>query len=394
MASSWTHSSHSLLNRVSFFLEQIPWIVAGDFNIDDSTILTGSSSYTGSLAEAVNNTDGPFSYQVQFTIPLQGGSDGVNPSLPRNSGFNIKGSNAFGFNLSSSTSPGTKAYRKALNILTNSDEYDFNLLVTPGIIREYHPTTVDEAINLCEQRSDAFYIMDLTGPRSTIRTAISLAKDLDTTYAGVYYPWLRIMDSNLNRPVMVPPSVVMPEVFSFSDRTGAEWFSPAGLTRGGIRSALEANIKLSHSERDALYEGKINPIATFPGSGVVAWGQKTLQNNKSALSSINVRRLLISLRKYISSASNYLVFENNTQVLRNRFLSMVTPYMESIQSKQGLYAFRVVMDESNNTSDVIDRNELRGSIYLQPTRAVEYIILDFNILPTGTSFSDNITSTN
>jgi hypothetical protein len=145
--------------------------------------------------------------------------------------------------------------------------------------------------------------------------------------------------------------------------------------------------RLTHAERDILYENKVNPIATFPGQGIVAFGQKTLQDRASALDRINVRRLLITMKKFIASTSRYLVFEQNTTETRARFINTVTPYLEGIQQRQGLYAFNVVMDESNNTPDVIDRNILAGAIFLQPTKTAEFIVIDFNILPTGASFS-------
>jgi phage tail sheath protein FI len=178
----------------------------------------------------------------------------------------------------------------------------------------------------------------------------------------------------------------MPGVYAFNDNVSAEWFAPAGLTRGGLGNVLQAERKLSPTDRDNLYAGKVNPIATFPNIGVAAFGQKTLQKKASALDRINVRRLLIALKRYIGNVSENLVFEQNTAVTRNAFLAQVTPYLESVQQRQGLYAFKVVMDESNNTPDVIDRNQLVGQIYLQPTKTAEFILLDFNILPTGVEF--------
>jgi phage tail sheath protein FI len=179
----------------------------------------------------------------------------------------------------------------------------------------------------------------------------------------------------------------MPGIYANSDRLSAEWFAPAGLYGGGIVGAVAVLNRLTHAERDTLYEGKVNPIATFPGEGIVAFGQKTLQDAASALDRINVRRLLIKVKKFIASTSRYLVFEQNTGQTRNRFLNTVNPYLEGIQQRQGLYSFNVVMDETNNTPDLIDRNIMAGQIYLQPTRTAEFIVLDFNILPTGASFS-------
>jgi phage tail sheath protein FI len=175
-------------------------------------------------------------------------------------------------------------------------------------------------------------------------------------------------------------------VLAFNDQVGAEWFAPAGLNRGGVPSVLRAERKLSQSDRDNLYIANVNPLATFPGEGVVVFGQKTLQKKSTALDRVNVRRLLIALKDYIGQVANNLVFEQNTNVTRNRFLSQVNPYLESVVQRQGLYAYKVVMDETNNTPDVIDRNQLVGQIYIQPTKTAEFIILNFNVLPTGATF--------
>jgi phage tail sheath protein FI len=186
--------------------------------------------------------------------------------------------------------------------------------------------------------------------------------------------------------VWVPASTVMPGVYTFSDRVSAEWFAPAGLNRGGLGGAIQAERKLSTTDRNTLYESKVNPIASFPGVGLTAFGQKTLQTQSSALDRVNVRRLLIALKRYISSVARTLIFEQNTITTRNNFISQVNPYLETVQQRQGLFAYKVVMDDSNNTPDVIDRNQLVGQIYIQPTKTVEYIYLTFNITPTGVEF--------
>jgi phage tail sheath protein FI len=197
---------------------------------------------------------------------------------------------------------------------------------------------------------------------------------------------LRVIDTNTNKLLWVPPSVILPEIYAYNDNVAAEWFAPAGLNRGGIASAVGVKVRLPQASRDTLYEGKVNPIAQFPGQGICVWGQKTLQRRASALDRVNVRRLLIAVKKYIASASRYLVFEQNVESTRNRFLNIVNPYLASVQERSGLFAFRVIMDETNNTPDVIDRNILYGQLYLQPTRTAEFIILDFNVLPTGATF--------
>jgi phage tail sheath protein FI len=179
---------------------------------------------------------------------------------------------------------------------------------------------------------------------------------------------------------------MIPGVYAFTDASANPWFAPAGITRGGLGSVVRAERKLTSANRDTLYEGNVNPIATFPQQGVVVFGQKTLQKAATALDRVNVRRLLITLKDYISQIADNLVFEANTISTRQNFLTQVNPYLESVQQRQGLYAFKVVMDETNNTPDVIDRNELIGQIFLQPTKTAEFIILDFNVLPTGATF--------
>ena len=325
----------------------------------------------------------------QFILGFQEGFDGLNPTvLVAKPGDTDWGpANTQGFDCSTSAKSGSVAYDKALNAISNPDEYDINMLVTPGIVRSLHPAVVTKAIDICEERQDAFYIADFVNYDDTITTVTEAANAVDTNYAATYYPWVKTIDTNTNKLVTVPPSVLMPAVFAANDRLAAEWFAPAGLNRGGITGAVSVLNRLTHAERDTLYENKVNPIAAFPGQGIVAFGQKTLQDRASALDRINVRRLLITMKKFIASTSRFLVFEQNTTETRTRFLNTVNPYLESIQQRQGLYAFKVVMDETNNTPDVIDRNILAGQVFLQPAKTAEFIVIDFNILPTGASFS-------
>jgi phage tail sheath protein FI len=319
-------------------------------------------------------------------VPFQGGFDGHRPHLQKKTGTYIAAANTQGFDISSTSADGYTSYKKALDTISNSDEFDINMVVLPGVIHSLHSSVTNYAKDMCEDRGDTFYVMDTVGIDDTINTAISTVEGFDSNYTATYYPWVKIMDFERNKPVWVPPSVVLPGVMAYNDRVAAEWFAPAGLNRGGLTEVVEVKTRLSHSERDDLYENRINPIAVFPGTGVAVWGQKTLQGKPSALDRINVRRLLIAAKKFIASATRYLVFEQNTTQTRTRFLNIVTPYLESIQQRQGLYAFRVIMDESNNTPDVIDRNILYGQLFLQPTKTAEFIILDFNIQSTGAAF--------
>ena len=368
---------------------------AGAFNVENFSGHASSSLFTGSLATTLDPTgaNGPTAAQLKFSVPFQGGTDGIpthrikfvgNESTLAG-GYTL-GTNLYGFDLSNSTKAGSKAYKKAINILSNQDEYDINMLALPGVIKQLHSNVTDAAIDMVETRGDAFYVMDLARYDLSVNSAVRHADGLDTNYAAVYYPWVKVLDTSMNKPVLVPPSVIVPGAIAASDAIAAEWFAPAGLNRGVLGNVLEAKIRLNQAERDTLYDAKINPIATFPATGVCIWGQKTLQSRSTALDRINVRRLLISLKKFIGSSSKYLVFEQNTTQTRNRFLNIVNPYLESVQQRQGLFAFRVQMDENNNTPTEIDRNQLVGAIYLQPTKTAEFIILDFNVLPTGATF--------
>ena len=327
-------------------------------------------------------------YSLGEIVPMQGGFDSVNPAAPKHTAANIVSTNTQGFDCSTSSTGGTTAYKKAINAISNPDEFDINMLVTPGIVHGLHSVVTNHAISKMEARGDAFYVLDCVKQGDTIATATAAINTLDTNYAATYYPWVKIIDRNTSLPVWVPPSVVLAGTIAYTDKVAHEWFAPAGLNRGGLTSVTEAQTRLTHSERDELYEDRVNPIATFPGQGVVVWGQKTLQGKPSALDRVNVRRLLIRVKKFIASASRYLVFEQNNTALRQRFLNIANPFLESVQQNAGLSAFRVVMDESNNTPDVIDRNQLVGQIFLQPTRTAEFIVLDFTILPTGATFPE------
>jgi hypothetical protein len=338
------------------------------------------------LSASISLTDADSFIYRKFSVAFQGGFDGLNPARDINMGGDIVATNSQGFNLSTSVSAGSVSYKKALNAISNPDQFDFNLLVLPGVIYELHSYVATEALSLCEDRGDAFYIMDTTQLTATLATATAKAGEIDSNYAATYYPWLRVIDTNTNKLIWVPPSVILPEIYAYNDNVAAEWFAPAGLNRGGIASAVGVKVRLPQASRDTLYEGKVNPIAQFPGQGICVWGQKTLQRRSSALDRVNVRRLLIAVKKYIASSARYLVFEQNVEATRNRFLNIVNPYLASVQERSGLYAFRVVMDDTNNTPDVIDRNILYGQLYLQPTRTAEFIILDFNVLPTGATF--------
>ena len=300
----------------------------------------------------------------------------------------VKGGANFYEAINSSNTQGLTAgcYDNMVNLLANKDDYQFNILSTPGLINEHHTATISTIITNTTNRGDNLYVVDMVDYSGILGDAITQATSRDTSYAATYWPWVRIVDPGTGKQVFVPASTLIPGVYAYNDKVSAPWFAPAGINRGGLSSVIAAKSKLSQADRDALYSNNINPIATFPRTGVSVFGQKTLQKGASALDRINVRRLMIELKAYIAQIADTLVFEQNTITTRNNFLSRVNPYLTTIQQKQGLYAFKVIMDESNNTPDVVDRNQLIGQIYVQPSRTAEFIALDFILQPTGATF--------
>jgi len=279
-------------------------------------------------------------------------------------------------------------YTESIALLANKDAYNYNFITAPGLIgnSSYHFNTVQQLITMVQDRRDAMAIVDVVGYNSNLTPVTTAASAFDTSYAATYWPWLKTIDPNYGNQVWVPASTMIPGVYAFNDNVAFPWFAPAGINRGLMTTVVQTERVLTQTNRDSLYQGNVNPIATFPGSGVTVFGQKTLQKKKSALDRVNVRRLLIELKNYISQIGDTFVFEQNDAVTRNNFVAAINPYLASVQQQQGLTAFRVIMDESNNPPLVVDNNKLVGQIYLQPTRTAEFIILDFNILPTGATF--------
>jgi phage tail sheath protein FI len=277
-------------------------------------------------------------------------------------------------------------YTVMLNLLANADEYQYNVISMPGLNRISAATQISSVVSNAQDRGDNIAVVDMVPYGTALTSVTSQALSMDTSYGATYWPWVQTADPDSGNAVWAPASTLIPAVYAFNDNSTEAWFAPAGFNRGGLSTVVRAERKLTQGDRDSLYQGNVNPIATFPNQGVVVFGQKTLQKKASALDRVNVRRLLITVKDYISQIADNLVFEQNTIATRNSFLSQVNPYLTSVQQRQGLYAFKVVMDDSNNTADVIDRNQLVGQIYLQPTKTAEFIYLDFNLTPTGATF--------
>jgi len=333
--------------------------------------------------------DGAGNFKAAFTssLPLTGKSgsfgDGIGSIF-----YGGAGGTKYYNNITSTNVQGLAAddYTSSFNLLRNKDQYAFNVVSVPGLYYSAHSSTLDTLITNTTTRGDSILPLDLVAYGATSATAITQAGNVNSNYASAYWPWLLVRDEDTKANVWCPASTIIPSVYVYNDNTSEAWFAPAGFTRGTMPNVVAPEKTLPRTLRDNLYNAKINPIATFPGTGVVVYGQKTLQSLSTALDRVNVRRLMIALKAFIGNVSQNLVFEPNTLQTRNSFLSVVNPYLESVQQNQGLYAFKVVMDDSNNGPDVIDRNELRGAIYLQPVKTAEFIVLDFNLLPTGAEF--------
>jgi hypothetical protein len=282
-------------------------------------------------------------------------------------------------------------YIESISLLANKDAYNYNFITAPGLIGDstFYPThfpVVQQLNTMVQNRGDAMAIIDVVGYNSNLIPVTSNAATFDSSYVATYWPWLKTVDPNSGQQVWVPASTMVPGVYAFNDNVSYPWFAPAGISRGIMTTVIQSERILTQGNRDTLYQGNVNPIATFPGSGIAVFGQKTLQKKRSALDRVNVRRLLIELKNFISQVGDTFVFEQNDAVTRNNFVFAINPYLFSVQQQQGLTAFKVIMDESNNPPSAIDQNQLIGQIYLKPTRTAEFILLDFNILPTGATF--------
>jgi hypothetical protein len=293
-------------------------------------------------------------------------------------------------NISNTSTQGLAAseYTQSINLLSNKDEYQFKYITAPGLVKDFasHASVVTSLITMCQERGDTMAVVDMLDYNANITEVVSEAATVNNSYAATYWPWVQTVDPNTGQQVWVPASTMVPSIYAFTDSTTEPWFAPAGINRGILSTVIKAERILTQGNRDTLYQANINPVATFPNTGVAVFGQKTLQKKKSALDRVNVRRLLIELKSTIKQIADTLVFEQNTVATRNDFLSQVNPYLASVQQRQGVYSYRVVMDETNNTPTVIDNNQLVGAIYIQPVKTAEFIVLDFNVTSTGVTF--------
>jgi hypothetical protein len=332
----------------------------------------------------------------KFTFTIGGGHDGwdIYRKVRTYGDAYIFGKNTY--NINRTTSGGVfnpnvgnsdyYAYLNAIETFANPEAVDINVFATPGINFYDHSSLTTQAIDMIEtERADSIYIINSPNVITSDEAIDTLdSVELDTNYSATYWPWIQIRDTDNATQIYIPPTGEVVKNIALTDNVSYPWFAVAGYSRGLV-NAIKAQKKLTLDERDDLYKARINPIATFSDTGTIIWGNKTLQVRESALDRINVRRLLLRARKLISAVAVRLLFEQNDEQVRNEFLRLVNPILESIKKERGLTEFRVTV--SNDPED-IDSNTLRGKIFIKPTRSLEFIDVEFIITPTGASFEN------
>ena len=382
------------------------------FSLDDIVTgsLAGSAYYESGSRAAGTSLSAVSGWEAvidagwtRFTAPMFGGFDGLNITETepfRNSGMS---------SATRATNYAFNTLRTSIEIINDPEVVDMNLATIPGITNENITRVLVET---CEERGDALAIIDLpdvylpytegsayaSGPSrgqvETIARALE-TRQLDSSYGCTYFPWVQIQDTaTSNNRVWVPPSVAALGTFASSDAQSELWFAPAGFNRGGLSTGaaglpvLNVSQKLSSRDRDRLYEANINPIASFPNEGIVIFGQKTLQITPSALDRINVRRMMIFVKKQISILSNQVLFDQNVQATWNRFISLVDPFLSGVKVRLGISDYKLILDETTTTPDLVDQNVMYAKIFIKPAKAIEFIALDFIITNQGASFED------
>ncbi len=368
----------------------------------------GSRKLGQSLTAQASGSEKPYASVLEkvnsFTMPLFGGTDGlrITEKNPLRNTFLMQATDPEG-----KDNYALYSVKRAIDCIAEPEVLDMNLLVVPGVT---NTILTDRAIEVCETRADSMAIIDVEGGYITeaendqpeverlgsVQEVISevKAREFNTSYACTYYPWVKIRDQRESGDVWVPPSVVALGTMASSQEVSAVWFAPAGFNRGGLDrgssglNVIQVREVLKATQRDDLYEVNINPIARFPAEGIVIFGQKTLQATPSALDRINVRRMVLFLKKQVSRIASGLLFDQNIKTTWQRFLNQVNPLMESVKSGGGLADFKVVLDETTTTPDLIDRNTMYAKIFIKPAYAIEFIAIDFIITNSGASFDD------
>ena len=353
------------------------------WNLDENTGTVALSGYnidsatTGAYFTSTSGLSDYTKAERKFVVPVLGGRDGWSRKEgPRN------------LLSSAPTAKQQTAFETAIDTLSNPEEFNINVLALPGV--NIGSSIGTYAITMCEDRADCFYVGDAPAGYTSASQIVSDPglSALDTNYAATYWPYVRFYDSDNDANITIPPTPQVLEAIAYTDQVAYPWWAAAGLNRGLLSNVSRAEVKLTQADRDELYENRINPIATFPGQGIAIWGQKTLQTRSTALDRINVRRMLLYVRKVIAGASKFVVFEPNDEATRDRLQAIIQPTLDLIRIKRGLEDFRIILDESVNTPEVIDRGQIVAQIFIKPTKAAETIVLQFNITAQGVEFEE------
>ena len=381
------------------------------FTMDDIVVnATGAFYSSGSRVAGTSKTSGSYKDLInegydRFTMPFWGGFDGFDITKPDplfNAGMT-------GVSVNDKTNYIFNTYKRAIDTIADAEFVDMNLLAVPGLTKDGLTTHM---IDVCESRADALALIDLPdiykpnaeeynseasarqGDSPTQAANNLRQRQIDSSYGATFYPWVQTVDEGTGQSLWVPPTVAMMGVLASSERSSQVWFAPAGFNRGGLSDGAAGipvtgvSRRLTSKERDVLYEARINPIASFPSTGIVVFGQKTLQERPSALDRINVRRLVIFLKKQISILSTQILFEQNVQATWNRFKGLIEPFLANVKTQFGITDYRLILDETTTTPDLIDQNVVYAKIMIKPARAIEYIAIDFIVASTGASFDD------
>ena len=381
------------------------------FTMDDVVVASGGAHYqSGSRADGDSKTAaGSYKDLIdagydRFTMPLWGGFDGFDITKPDplyNTGMSDSDNDRTNYIYNT--------YKRAIDTVADPEFVDMNLLTVPGLTKDGLTTHM---VNVCEDRADAMAIIDLpdvyTPNAESYKTSAEARqgdnpsaaanalrqRQIDSSYGSTFYPWVQTVDEPTGQALWIPPSIAMMGVLASSERSSKIWFAPAGFNRGGLSDGAAGipitgvSRRLTSKERDVLYEARINPIASFPSTGIVVFGQKTLQERPSALDRINVRRLVIYLKKQISILSTQILFEQNVQATWNRFKGLIEPFLANVKTEFGITDYKLILDESTTTPDLVDQNVVYAKIMIKPARAIEYIAIDFVVAATGASFDD------
>ena len=399
------HAFHFTLDDVKLSGEDLNDVSAA--NVETAVWTSGSRAGTGVNASFTAKSGSQQLVNLgfnKFWMPLAGGFDGVD--ITEADPFN----NTRALDGGTSDKYAYASVDRAIELIKDPEAVEFNLVAMPGIT---NTSLTTKLVQTCESRADAMAIIDLpnvykpaheykcTGSASERvgTTPVNAAKDLkkrtlNSSYGATYYPWVKISDTENTRELWAPPSVVALGVMAYTEKRDEVWFAPAGFNRGGLNEGnagipvLQVSEQLLSKQRDTLYEANINPIASFVTEGLVVFGQKTLQSTPSALDRINVRRLLIFVKKEVSRIASGLLFDQNVPATWNRFLGQVNPFLQSVKTRLGLSDFKVILDNTTTTPDLVDRNIMYAKIFLKPARSIEFIAVDFVITNTGASFDD------